>query len=81
MDAKKAKTAPQSRMSETQVVALGKLADFTKFTPNKEVGLHYKTREAFVQQGFAATDASGSKIKITSAGRKAYDKARQQAGN
>lgn len=76
MEAKKSKTAPQSRMSETHVVALSTLADFPKLTPNKEVGLHHKTREALVQRGFAATDSIGTKIKITAAGRKALKKAR-----
>lgn len=75
MDASKSKTAPQSRMSDSHVVALGKLKEFTKLTPVKETGIHYATRNALVIRGLAITDASGTKIKITAAGRKAHAKA------
>lgn len=75
MEAKKSKTAPQSRLSDSHVVALGKISECTKFTPHKETGLHYATRKSLVNQGFATTDASGTKIKITATGRKAYAKA------
>lgn len=75
MDASKSKTAPQSRMSDSHIVALGKLLECTKFTSAKETGIHYATRKALVSRGYATTDASGDKIKITAAGRKAHSKA------
>lgn len=78
MEAKKSKTAPQKRLSDSQVVALGKIVECTKFTPNKETGLLYPTRKSLVSKGFAVVDASGTKIKITAAGRKAHAKAQQQ---
>jgi hypothetical protein len=62
-------------MSDSHVVALGKLAGNPKFTPSKETGIHHATRKALVNQGLATVDASGDKIKITAAGRSAYRKA------
>lgn len=67
--------ATNSRLSDSHVVALGKLKDHTKFTPAKETGIHFATRKSLAAAGLVATDATGDKIKITAAGRKAYQKA------
>lgn len=67
--------ATNSRLSDSHVVALGKLKDHTKFTWAKETGIHFATQKALVARNFAILDATGNKIKITAAGRKAYQKA------
>ena len=76
MEAKKSRA---EKLSDSHVVALGKIVDCTKFTAAKETGIHPATRKSLVSNGFAVTDTSGTKIKVTAAGRKAHAKAQKAA--